>query len=109
MKRMVSRSCGVLLSLSLMIFGQLAQARPFIVDDVFRVSEVSNAQISPDGEWVAYEVSRTDVAKDERSTQLWMASWDGRISRQLTQGWRDSYSHPVHGRAGRLQRPYRRR
>jgi dipeptidyl aminopeptidase/acylaminoacyl peptidase len=77
---------GVLLSLALMVCTGVSHARPFSIDDVFNVRELSNAQISPDGEWVTYEVRTIDVAKDEATTQLWIASWDGKVSRQLTQG-----------------------
>lgn len=86
MKSRVVGACGALLSFGFIVWGQPAQARPFAIDDVFKVRDVSNAQLSPDGEWVAYEVRTTDVAKDQATTQLWMASWNGKVERQLTQG-----------------------
>lgn len=80
------RTYVALLFLGLTIGTGAAQARPFAIDDVFNVRELSNAQISPDGEWIVYELRSTDVAKDETATQLWLASWNGKVARQLTQG-----------------------
>lgn len=41
--------------------------------------------MSPDGQWVAYAVRSTDARKDERTWHIWMTSWDGRHSTQVTQ------------------------
>lgn len=59
-------------------------ARPFQPSDVHRLHDVSDLSIAPDGEWVAYVVRTTDVEKDKRSTDLFMASWDGNETVQLT-------------------------
>jgi dipeptidyl aminopeptidase/acylaminoacyl peptidase len=61
-----------------------ANWRLFSPDDVNALHEVSDPQLSPDGEWVAYAVRTTDVAKDERNTHVWMASWSGTRSLQVT-------------------------
>lgn len=58
--------------------------RPLKLDDLFRIKNVSDPQISPDGEWVAYVVSTTDVKADRSSTDIWMVSFDGRVERQIT-------------------------
>ncbi|HEU4903282.1 MAG TPA: S9 family peptidase, partial [Flavisolibacter sp.] len=52
--------------------------------DVYRFKDISSAQISPDGKWVAYVLSSVDTAKDRRTTDVWMVSWDGKESVQLT-------------------------
>ena len=59
--------------------------RTLAVDDLDRIRAVADAAISPDGQWVAYSVRATDVAKDKRSWHIWMTSWDGRQSMQVTQ------------------------
>jgi dipeptidyl aminopeptidase/acylaminoacyl peptidase len=46
--------------------------------DLLRIANVSDAQISPDGEWVVYAVSTTD--RDTTRTSLWIA----RVGRQTT-------------------------
>ena len=56
----------------------------FQPSDVHRLLEVSSLSIAPDGDWVVYSVRSTDIEKDERSSDLYMVSWDGRERVQLT-------------------------
>jgi dipeptidyl aminopeptidase/acylaminoacyl peptidase len=49
-----------------------------------RFHDVRDAQVSPDGKWVAYTVSSVDVAADKSDTDVWMASWDGTQQLRLT-------------------------
>ena len=46
--------------------------RPLEVDDFFRIKQVADPQISPDGAWVAYLVTETNLDDDKRETRLWM-------------------------------------
>ncbi|MEM9409102.1 MAG: S9 family peptidase [Acidobacteriota bacterium] len=50
----------------------LAQ-RPLQVDDYFLLQSVSSPRISPNGNWVAYTVSTTNLEEESRETALWMA------------------------------------
>ena len=61
-----------------------AQRRPVNVDDQFRFVDVGDPQISPDGEWVLYTVTATDVAADRRNTDVWKVKWDGSQRSQVT-------------------------
>ena len=54
------------------------------VDDIIAVREVSDPRLSPDGQWVAYVVRTADPVKDKHNSHLWMSSWDGKQSVQLT-------------------------
>jgi len=63
----------LLLSLALAtVAPAMAQAavkpHPMTLNDVFRVKDVRNAKVSPDGKWVLYTVSSVDWKKDERTT-----------------------------------------
>ena len=58
--------------------------RPLIPSDVYLLKNVADPHISPDGKWVAYTVSTVDTAKDNRSSDIWMVSWDGKETVQLT-------------------------
>ena len=58
--------------------------RGFSPDDFFRVQDVSEPQVSPDGLWVAYVVTSNERDADEARTAIWMASWDGREHIALT-------------------------
>ena len=56
-----------------------ASAAPhsFTIDDFFQIRDVSQPELSPDGQWVAYAV-RTRLLKDDKSEQrLWMVSTRG--------------------------------
>ena len=63
-----------------------AQIKPFKPADFYKIPTVSDPQLSPDGKWVAYSVSEVDTAKDKRVSHLWMQSWDGKESLELTHG-----------------------
>ena len=61
-----------------------AERRTLTSDDINALREVSDPQVSPDGDWVAYTVRTADPVKDKRISHLWMASWDGKRQLQLT-------------------------
>ena len=52
--------------------------------DIYRLQTTGDAQISPDGKWLAYTLTTVDSAKDKRNTDIWMMSWDGTETIQLT-------------------------
>lgn len=58
--------------------------RPIGPADVLRLQSIADPQVSPDGGWVAFVQSSVDVAKDKRNADIWMISWDGQQSVQLT-------------------------
>lgn len=67
--------------------GGAAQAPPrrlFSLDDLARIREVTDPQISPDGAWVSYTVTTVDTVRDRKQSDVWMTSWDGSRTVQLT-------------------------
>jgi dipeptidyl aminopeptidase/acylaminoacyl peptidase len=56
----------------------------FGLDDMDRLESVSDPQVSPDGNWVAYVVERVDKKEDANTSDLWMTRWDGSESVRLT-------------------------
>ena len=58
--------------------------RAFSLDDVLRVRDVREPQLSPDGGWVAYTVATADTAEDRNRSAVWMVSWDGAHTVRLT-------------------------
>ena len=63
----------------------LAQAkRPLRSGDLYRIRDVRDPQISPDGGWVAYSVTTVDSAKDKSDSDVWMTSWDGATTLRVT-------------------------
>ena len=62
-----------------------AQSRRLLtVDDLFNLREVRDPQRSPDGQWVAYTVTRAIRDTDKNDTDVWMTSWDGTQQIQVT-------------------------
>jgi len=78
------RGLALALLLASVAFAQTPSARPIKIDDMHAFHEVRDAQISPDGKWVAYSVSSVDVAGDKSDTDIWMASWDGKQQVRMT-------------------------
>jgi len=58
--------------------------RTLAPDDFYRVQDVSDPQVSPDGLWVAYVVTTNEREADEARSAVWMVSWDGRQRLALT-------------------------
>lgn len=58
--------------------------RPVELADLARLRGVSDPQLSPDGQWVAYTVTAVDTARDKTDSDIWMASWDGTQNIRLT-------------------------
>lgn len=52
--------------------------------DIYRLQMLSDPNVSPDGNWVAYTLTSIDSAKDRRNADIWMVSWDGSQTVQLT-------------------------
>jgi len=65
-------------------FAQTITKRTLKPSDVYRLQNLSDAHISPDGNWVAYTLSTVDSIKNKRNSDIWMVSWDGKESVQLT-------------------------
>src|SRR3954453_15774877 len=66
--------------------------RPLAPADVYRFQQITDPQVSPDGNWVAYTLSSVDSAKDKRNEDIWMISWDGKQNIQLTNSLNDESS-----------------
>ncbi|WP_160352695.1 S9 family peptidase [Sphingorhabdus profundilacus] len=71
-----------------------ADKRLMTVDDLSRLKTVSAPAIDPDGEWVAYSVGEVDVDGDKTFSHIWMTSWDGTRTVQLTSRKGESESSP---------------
>ncbi len=88
----------IIISLNIITFRTvLAQKattkRTLTINDYFRIKNLNDPQISPNGKWVAYTVSQMSLAKDNNETRIWMVSTDGAKQISLTaHGY--SASHP---------------
>ena len=61
-----------------------AVRRTLTPDDFYLIQDLSDPQVSPDGQWVAYVVTTNDREADEARGAIWMVSWDGRERLALT-------------------------
>jgi len=80
-------ACSALLfSTALIAASAQAPKHGMTLDDAAKLVRVGAPELSPDGKWIAYTVSRIDVGEDKNISDLWMVSWDGSADVQLTFG-----------------------
>jgi len=63
--------CLAMLLISTAAFAQEPK-RAITIDDYFAMKSVRDPQISPDGKWIAYTLTTTDLKKDKSETRVWM-------------------------------------
>ncbi len=71
-------------SVVLPALGAAQERRAIVPSDIYRIRDVGDPRISPDGAWVAYTLTTTDSVKDKSDSDLWMVSWDGTRTLRLT-------------------------
>jgi dipeptidyl aminopeptidase/acylaminoacyl peptidase len=76
-------AAATLLASSLLL-AQQPTKRLLKIEDMHRFHDVRDAQISPDGKWVAYTVNTVDAAADKSDTDVWITSWDGAQHLRMT-------------------------
>jgi dipeptidyl aminopeptidase/acylaminoacyl peptidase len=59
-------------------------------DDMIAMHRIAEAELSPDGKWVAYTVATPDMDANRNATNLWMAPIAGGDAIQLTRTGKDS-------------------
>ena len=69
-------------------------AHPFHVEDMQRISRVGDPRVSPDGKWVVFPVTRSDVEKNRSVTNLWRVPGPGGDPQQITFSEQGSNSDP---------------
>ncbi|MDQ3169224.1 MAG: S9 family peptidase, partial [Acidobacteriota bacterium] len=71
----------ILLAALILVFAAPSAAQPakrkITVDDIYRIQNVSAPRLSPDGQWVAYVVSKPDPKRDAGDSDVWMTRVDG--------------------------------
>ena len=76
---------GILFSV-VSLFAQAPAKRPLKAEDIFRMLQVRDPHVSPDGKFVAYTVTSIDRDADKRVNAVWMVNWEGTEDVQLTFG-----------------------
>ena len=75
---------GLIAGATLALTAVAAEPTKFTVDDLVRVANVSELDLSPDGAYVVYSASEPNFEEDEAQYDLWRARWDGSGKRALT-------------------------
>jgi dipeptidyl aminopeptidase/acylaminoacyl peptidase len=64
--------------------GEKAAKRPITLEDLWKVKRLGKPAISPDGAWVAVDVTTFSMEENNSTTQIWLCSTDGKTQKQLT-------------------------
>jgi dipeptidyl aminopeptidase/acylaminoacyl peptidase len=81
----MKRTAVLVASLLISISTALAQQkRAMTFEDVLAVRNVSDAQVSPDGKWVAYVVTSVDMKENANDADVWLVSTSGGDPIRLT-------------------------
>jgi dipeptidyl aminopeptidase/acylaminoacyl peptidase len=93
MKRVRLRSgfaCALLLCWCVGVRAQEAAKHAITFDDLIRMHRVADAQVSPDGKWVAYTVATPDMEANRNASNVWIVPTAGGEALQLTQSGHDT-------------------
>lgn len=83
----IRRAAVAVACFGLSVFPMLlsAQAKhPLLASDFYRLRDVGEPRISPDGAWVAYTITTIDSVKDSRDADVWMVTWSGDRTIRIT-------------------------
>src|SRR5579862_5649173 len=57
---------------------------PLTLEDVWQVQRLGKSALSPDGKWVAVEVTTYSMEENNSTSEIWLLSTDGNTPRKLT-------------------------
>jgi dipeptidyl aminopeptidase/acylaminoacyl peptidase len=80
-RRLLLALCGVA---AVAASAPAQERRPLTVPDFLGFDRPGEPAISPDGRWVAYNVTATDLAASRRRTDLWLVSASGGEPRRIS-------------------------
>jgi dipeptidyl aminopeptidase/acylaminoacyl peptidase len=89
------REVGVAIAVLAIVLAANAQTperRPITFKDLISMQRVSDPQISPDGQWIAYSVSTPDLEANHAVHNIWIVPSAGGAPRQLTRGGSDQHA-----------------
>jgi dipeptidyl aminopeptidase/acylaminoacyl peptidase len=88
MKRLFTRAGAFVLVLSALAANAQAQTprTGFTVEEMLKLQRVADPQLSPDGRWVAYQISTPDVSANRNRTQIYVVAVSGGEPKRLTDG-----------------------
>jgi dipeptidyl aminopeptidase/acylaminoacyl peptidase len=63
-----------------------AERKPLTFEDLAAMKRIGTPVLSPDGRWIAYDVTSPDLEKNTRPTAVWMMRSDGTGAREVGSG-----------------------
>jgi dipeptidyl aminopeptidase/acylaminoacyl peptidase len=93
MLRFAAAFGALLLCSVIAVAQQSASTRPVTVDDLFGIKEAHEAQVAPDGQWIAYTVNSISLKEDKSESRVWVVPASGGEAVPLTSE-EASSSHP---------------
>src|SRR6266542_1821151 len=81
-----SRLLAVAAALSLAPMAAAGESRPFRFDELAQVGRIGGFSLSPEGKWIAYAVSISDVEENRSRSTIWLVATSGGEPRRLTSG-----------------------
>jgi len=75
---------AVLTFLVVLGVGSAVAQRPMTPEDILALKQVSDPQVSPDGRWIAYVVSQTELEQNTINTDVWLVATAGGEPVRLT-------------------------
>lgn len=80
----------IALATALLLFSAAAfaqvQSRPLTFEDMMAIKRVGAPQLSPDGQWIAYDASTIDLKANLRRSAVFLVPSSGGSSKQITDG-----------------------
>src|SRR5216683_3766810 len=83
-RRVLLAACILFAALPPLDAGEKTLKRPIKLEDLWKVKRLGKPSISPDGAWVAVDVTTFDMDDNSSKTQIWLCSTDGKTQKQLT-------------------------
>jgi len=80
------KAIRLLVILALTSFPLYAQKRVMAFNDLMAMRRVGAPQVSPDGRWVAYELSTIDYAANKRKSAIYLVPASGGAPQKITDG-----------------------
>lgn len=68
-----------------------AEKRPITVDDLYRISQIEDPRLSPDGQWIAYVLMTVDSFDNSYKRNIWVIRATGGEPVQLTRSGKDTH------------------
>jgi dipeptidyl aminopeptidase/acylaminoacyl peptidase len=81
---------ALLLAAGISARAQEGAKHPITFTDMIGMHRVAEAQVSPDGKWVAYTVTTPDMEANRGAGNIWVVATDGGAELQLTRSGHDS-------------------